>query len=159
MPAPNCAVGSTTPDRGAVPRLNAPLTKLARKSVRGRSSLPRRAKLRLKGNDMDFETFFAKTPATLDEIRSRVAYALERHPQVPQCAIRHRQHAPLQQGRQLDHQPAGRSPPTRCGTHPISSPTSRMLTNSPPRPDLRDCPARPRLAAEFGRHRGGTVRP
>jgi hypothetical protein len=29
---------------------------------------------------MDFETFFAKTPATLDEIRTRVAYALERHP-------------------------------------------------------------------------------
>src|SRR6202012_3508841 len=30
--------------------------------------------------DMDFETLFAKTPATLDEIRARVAYALERHP-------------------------------------------------------------------------------
>ena len=29
---------------------------------------------------MDFETLFAKTPATLDEIRVRVAYALERHP-------------------------------------------------------------------------------
>jgi hypothetical protein len=29
---------------------------------------------------MDFETFFAKTPATLDEIRTRVAYALQRHP-------------------------------------------------------------------------------
>jgi hypothetical protein len=29
---------------------------------------------------MEFETFFAKTPATLDEIRTRVAYALERHP-------------------------------------------------------------------------------
>ena len=29
---------------------------------------------------MDFETFFAKTPATIDEIRTRVAYALERHP-------------------------------------------------------------------------------
>ena len=29
---------------------------------------------------MDFETFFAKTPATLDEIRTRVAYALKRHP-------------------------------------------------------------------------------
>ena len=29
---------------------------------------------------MDFETLFAKTPATIDEIRSRVAYALERHP-------------------------------------------------------------------------------
>jgi hypothetical protein len=29
---------------------------------------------------MDYETFFAKTPATLDEIRTRVAYALERHP-------------------------------------------------------------------------------
>ena len=29
---------------------------------------------------MDFETLLAKTPATLDEIRARVAYALERHP-------------------------------------------------------------------------------
>jgi hypothetical protein len=32
------------------------------------------------GCDMDFETFFAKTPATLDEIRTRVFYALQRHP-------------------------------------------------------------------------------
>jgi hypothetical protein len=29
---------------------------------------------------MDFEALFARTPATLDEIRERVAYALERHP-------------------------------------------------------------------------------
>ena len=29
---------------------------------------------------MDFETTFAKTPATLDEITRRVAHALERHP-------------------------------------------------------------------------------
>jgi hypothetical protein len=29
---------------------------------------------------MDFETLFAKTPATLEEIRARVAYALQRHP-------------------------------------------------------------------------------
>ncbi|MGA8899184.1 hypothetical protein [Bradyrhizobium sp.] len=29
---------------------------------------------------MDFETLFKKTPVTLDEIRRRVAYALERHP-------------------------------------------------------------------------------
>jgi hypothetical protein len=29
---------------------------------------------------MDFEALDAKTPATLDEIRTRVAYALERHP-------------------------------------------------------------------------------
>jgi hypothetical protein len=29
---------------------------------------------------MDFETFFAKTPATLDEIKDRVGRALERHP-------------------------------------------------------------------------------
>jgi hypothetical protein len=29
---------------------------------------------------MDFDTLFAKTPATLDEIRARVAFALERHP-------------------------------------------------------------------------------
>ena len=29
---------------------------------------------------MDFEPLFAKTPATLDEITTRVAYALQRHP-------------------------------------------------------------------------------
>ena len=29
---------------------------------------------------MDFETLFAKTPATLDEIKTRVTYALQRHP-------------------------------------------------------------------------------
>jgi hypothetical protein len=29
---------------------------------------------------MEFETLFAKTPATLEEIRTRVAYALDRHP-------------------------------------------------------------------------------
>ena len=29
---------------------------------------------------MDFETFHAKTPATLEQIRARVARALERHP-------------------------------------------------------------------------------
>ena len=29
---------------------------------------------------MDFETFYAKAPATLEEIRARVGYALERHP-------------------------------------------------------------------------------
>ena len=29
---------------------------------------------------MDFETFHAKTAATLEEIRARVAHALERHP-------------------------------------------------------------------------------
>jgi hypothetical protein len=29
---------------------------------------------------MDFEVVFAKTPATLDEIRTRVFYALQRHP-------------------------------------------------------------------------------
>ena len=29
---------------------------------------------------MQFETLSAKTPATLDELRVRVAYALQRHP-------------------------------------------------------------------------------
>jgi len=29
---------------------------------------------------MNYETLFAKTPATLDEIKTRVAYALQRHP-------------------------------------------------------------------------------
>jgi hypothetical protein len=30
--------------------------------------------------DMDFEPLFAKTPATIEEIRARVGYALDRHP-------------------------------------------------------------------------------
>ena len=29
---------------------------------------------------MDFEALFAKTPATLDEIKTRVGFALARHP-------------------------------------------------------------------------------
>jgi hypothetical protein len=29
---------------------------------------------------MDLETLFAKTPATIEEIRARVAFALDRHP-------------------------------------------------------------------------------
>jgi hypothetical protein len=29
---------------------------------------------------MDFKRFFAKTPATLEEIKARVGYALARHP-------------------------------------------------------------------------------
>ncbi len=29
---------------------------------------------------MDFETLFAKMPATLEEIKVRVSYALQRHP-------------------------------------------------------------------------------
>ena len=29
---------------------------------------------------MDLKTLFAKTPATLEEIRARVGYALQRHP-------------------------------------------------------------------------------
>jgi len=29
---------------------------------------------------MDFETLFEKTPATLEEIKARVGYALARHP-------------------------------------------------------------------------------
>jgi hypothetical protein len=33
-----------------------------------------------KGLWMDFDLHFAKTPATLDEIRRRVGFALDRHP-------------------------------------------------------------------------------
>jgi hypothetical protein len=29
---------------------------------------------------MEHDAYFAKTPATIDEIRTRVAYALQRHP-------------------------------------------------------------------------------
>jgi hypothetical protein len=34
----------------------------------------------LEGADMDFDQFYPKTPATIDEIRWRVSRALERHP-------------------------------------------------------------------------------
>jgi hypothetical protein len=34
----------------------------------------------LEGCAMDFETLFAKTPATIEEIKTRVGYALQRHP-------------------------------------------------------------------------------
>jgi hypothetical protein len=34
----------------------------------------------IRGCAMDFERLFAKTPATLDEITTRVTYALQRHP-------------------------------------------------------------------------------
>jgi hypothetical protein len=33
-----------------------------------------------RGRRVDFDRYFAKTPATLDEIRWRVANALDRHP-------------------------------------------------------------------------------
>jgi hypothetical protein len=33
-----------------------------------------------KGVWMDFDRYFAKTPATLEEIRRRVMFALDRHP-------------------------------------------------------------------------------
>jgi hypothetical protein len=33
-----------------------------------------------RGRNVDFDRYFAKTPATLDEIRRRVAFALDRHP-------------------------------------------------------------------------------
>jgi|ERR671936_649023 hypothetical protein len=33
-----------------------------------------------KGSGMDFEALLAKAPASLDEIRTRVFYALQRHP-------------------------------------------------------------------------------
>ena len=33
-----------------------------------------------RGRKVDFDRYFAKTPATLDEIKRRVAFALDRHP-------------------------------------------------------------------------------
>src|SRR5579863_971740 len=38
------------------------------------------ANIVVEGWEMDYDTLFAKTPATLDEIKRRVAYALDRHP-------------------------------------------------------------------------------
>jgi hypothetical protein len=39
-----------------------------------------RPKRQLEGRDMDSETLIAKTPATREEIKRRVGFALERHP-------------------------------------------------------------------------------
>ena len=84
---------------------------------------------------MEFETLFAKTPATLDEIRARVTFALQRHP--------------LCRKVQFD---VVSTPRTRRGSNwtvslksveagalwrpPISWPISRTPTSSPP-PDFR----------------------
>ena len=38
------------------------------------------ANIVVEGWEMDYDTLFAKTPATLDEIKRRVSYALDRHP-------------------------------------------------------------------------------
>ena len=43
---------------------------------------------------MDLDRYFAKTPATLDEIKRRVAVCARPASALPQRRIRHRQHAP-----------------------------------------------------------------
>ena len=53
---------------------------------------------------MEFETLFAKTPATLDEIRARVAFALQRHPLCRQCSSTSSP-SPDPARQQLDSQP------------------------------------------------------
>src|SRR5712664_329704 len=64
--------------------LNAPLTNFGPNYRLGKAVSPllRRAarETAVEGIGMDFGTFHAKTPATLEQIRARVAYALERHP-------------------------------------------------------------------------------
>jgi hypothetical protein len=85
---------------------------------------------------MDFETLFAKTPATLDEIRARVAYALGRH---PLCrAVQFDIVSMPRTGRGGNWTISLKSvAPDALGKLPISLPISRTPTSSPPRPDFR----------------------
>ena len=82
--APDRGVRRQSPGQsGAGRNLNELLTILAPTIVScAVSPRVRRAALEtaVKGWDMNFEALFAKTPATIEEIRVRVAYALERHP-------------------------------------------------------------------------------
>ena len=82
---------------------------------------------------MDLDRYFGKTSATLEEIKRRVMFALDRHP--------------LCRGIEFDvvSMPRNRKSnwtvtlqavaPTPCGRRPISWPTSRKPTNWPWRPD------------------------
>ena len=54
---------------------------------------------------MDFDQFYAKTPATIDEIKWRVARALERHPLCRNVEFDIVSMPRTGKG-QLDHQPA-----------------------------------------------------
>jgi hypothetical protein len=62
------------------PAFNAPLTKCAPTILPSALIAGAAAEAAIGRVDMEFEKFFEKTPATLDEIKNRVAYALERHP-------------------------------------------------------------------------------
>src|SRR5258705_7178986 len=113
--------------------LNGPLTKLGPTIIRKDGPPPRPGCFPASkgGCEMDFEALLAKTPATLEEIRARVYYALERHP--------------LCRGVKFDIVSMPRTSkgnwtislrsvtPERCGKPQKSSPTSRMPTISAPR--------------------------
>src|SRR5580704_9497573 len=84
---------------------------------------------------MDFEALYAKTPATLEEIRTRVAYALERH---PLCrSVQFDIVSMPRPSRETGPSACGRLPPMRCGRPPISSPTSRTPMILRLQPDFR----------------------
>jgi hypothetical protein len=60
--------------------LNAALTKVAPKiTCEPAASAPARIET-VRERHMDFDLHLAKTPATIDEIKARVAFALQRHP-------------------------------------------------------------------------------
>ena len=83
---------------------------------------------------MDFDQFYAKTPATLDEIRGRVAYALERH---PLCRNVEFDIVSMPRTRKTNWTISlHRWRRTRCGRRPISSPTSRKPMIWRLRPDF-----------------------
>jgi hypothetical protein len=68
---------------GVTPQVNPPLTKSPRQSpatAAATSAGQVGSCCPLGRRDMDIETQFAKTPASLDEIRQRVGHALHRHP-------------------------------------------------------------------------------
>ena len=140
--------------------INVPLTKFAPNNHPGAgAALPARAASPRRGCDMEFETFFAKTPATLDEIRTRVAYALERHPLCRSVQFDIVSTPAHPQGRQLDHQPAvGRA---RCAVGSIRYCRRHPGRLRSGRRGLISRLAAVACAAKFSAERrgGGTVKP
>src|SRR3954464_12166584 len=61
-------------------RINAPLTISAPTIASEDGPPPRPAGRQIEGARMDLDRYFGKTSATLEEIRRRVMFALDRHP-------------------------------------------------------------------------------
>ena len=78
---------------------------------------------------MDFETLVAKTPATLDELKHRVANALERHPLCRDVQFDIVRMPRSNSGGKNWTISLRTVAPDGCGRRPISSRISRKRTN------------------------------